>query len=329
MIRMALLLIGLSVSPTAYCEPGFFERTDDKIPTEVRKSTASVFKLIVPDGTMRIVDISTATQETDRFTKAQLDFCRNNAVASCPVFDQVSECSAFVSEKSTEIYTALHCVVQYLRMNASSAKDEWELARLISRTPIPIYLINANQKMIYPTENASGAQIVQSAVALKIILDKTLSTVAFGSNDIVKLALRTAVGPPLKLSSEPIQTGSTVYAIGFPSETHNRLKDFGAPDSAGRSLYITRGEALDVQKSQSLIGEKPEVLDFTESKVFYSNADGEHGMSGGLFCDGTGRIVGIYTRQQTSALDDKTPITSGVRFTYFTHFPDIRRFGFP
>ena len=323
-----LLAITYLLSQVAFAEPGFLSLPDARIPAPVQAvASQSVLRIVIPDGHLRWVNPADIHAGADEFTRAQLAFCIRLNENPCPIFDQASECSAFVAEQSNQIYTALHCLVQYLRPKALISTEGFELAKRISRTPIPVFIFNQRGEMIYPDASAIGARIDRVAINREVLIDQTLSTVLFGLNDVIKLDLQKPVGVPLQLASGTTRPGLDVYAVGLPSETHNRRIDFGRPDALGQVLHVTHGRILDTNSDRAVIGESTVVLDLIGDRVFYTDADGEHGLSGGLFCDGEGRVVGVYTRQQTSALDGRTPLTTGVRATALKNLPSVGQLG--
>ncbi len=294
----------LVTNNVALAEKGFFRVTTASIPKPVADAARSIFEVVVPNGTPVNVDLSKFTsldeikiwiandqklEADEKIIKLkEVKSCWDKQQKSCLVLVKFESGTVFPISDTKHIASVFHMFRDYARA-FNVGNDE------VSSLNVPIVLKNAAGKIIYGESDSETAKLSFVTVAK----DKGNEDKSF--IDIAMLTLSSPlqnVTPLVVADDKSLNDGDTVYSIGFPAPTYDRLKILNRADSNGVGQFLTYGPTISFSELFSRIGKDPkdisaENLKMAKDSIFYADSDGYFGMSGGPTLNKLGQVIGL------------------------------------
>lgn len=287
----------------------FFPATDKAIPPSIMNASSHVYKLTSQGGHLNrvisVTDVDQVRLAQEQFAgdnmwwqKTQLEFCINNKLDICSIFDQLGDGSAFTINTSNSLYTNLHNFYETISANISLDK---------TKTTDNILKRNLHVPLLFALSDQNGKSVVNTSKTIigtleffnpsPLLLGTNISIMnsALGRiSDVVRIHLIDTSASPLRISKVPPKFGDKVYLVGYPSETTDRSK-IGAIDSDGNSMRISTGNIISFadwkQRTGNNFGVEAESL--LQKNLIFFDADCEHGNSGGPLLNTDGEVIGI------------------------------------
>lgn len=287
---------------------GFLIPSDPSLPEAVRRAASSVLAIAVPGGNfvsakemfnnaslveaLRRIESTPLSEEFSSVERtiysAQINKCIEQSLEDCHIFEGVSYGTAFVTGDGRDLRTALHVVRDFVR-NARAQKANAE---------IPVYLLGSDGEIIYGPHNLQA----QVGATLEGALDASVyEGPDFGkfNLDQVLIRLSVRVANPIPIASASLSDGEPGFIVSVPRRTDDR-KTFGAVDSDGTSVRISKGTALGPKRLVERLAQAGFVGDevtAAQSRLEGTalTADGAPRSSGGAILNQNGEVVGVYT----------------------------------
>lgn len=292
----------------SFAEPGFFAIDDSSIPTAVRQAAQSVFKVVTPDSENHqptaVIDMATELSQyehkwdADSWEQSQLEFCKNNQVRFCPVFPKMSNGSGFLAQDDHTVYSVLHNFNDFLavQVQKQSLFTSQEIRTGLKSQALPLVMVSANQDIVFASKTNVATMAHFNANFDLFNLDLGNNTFSFRLSDRVRLKVATPLrAQPLKIASQLPKPGDRVYGVGFPAQTTNRKLKFGAKDSDGENLWISKGHVISTEEwmKRNDVDLPDAVKKAYDDYMVLVDFDVEHGDSGGPILNEKGEVVGV------------------------------------
>jgi hypothetical protein len=310
---------------------GFKLPSDPSLPAQVKAASSSVLRIVPFLDEPRVIKKEGYAEARNLFKERQgfmadwftnmLDECIKKGQEECS-FPFSAAATAFVAESADTIYTSIHNFADLFKavgelLEEQDALGKWKIAKTIVGRKFNFLLIDTERGknvVVYdsrqPNTGAKAEQFIMSP------LIPLIAKVEVREED--RFMLKT-VGDYLRLKLDrPLETrplkihatregdkfmGKTVYAVGYPERTSNRLA-LMADDSDGHHKYITSGEVISFADTTTppliRMGQSKDERAYMAAHValidslsLSSNADVAQGMSGGPMLLESGEVLTV------------------------------------
>lgn len=320
------LLLAL-ITFQAHAQVGFFDPRNPSIPAPLKQATDSVFEVrtaFISDLTnysdVKIVDITSDAQKSSLLNfintlpqpygekdktvmRAFVKKCeREGTKDQCVVPTSLNSGSGFITGSGSTFWTNAHVIEKMLKSKAVT--NETQISDLLnSSNNMPIFIFDKNGDLVFDG--------LEEQVKFKATPALTNLTAAEGNffaidSDYVAIDLQKTLGTPLKVAQHKSLSGERISIIGYPACTGCQ-----APEGMDQIEYIDRGSNMNAEDclekittglvmSAENFGNFAQVnrslINMIDQEAFIaSNADSQHGMSGGPILNQSGEVVGIHT----------------------------------
>ncbi|MEZ4871010.1 MAG: serine protease [Bdellovibrionales bacterium] len=317
---IAICIISFSFQSQCDAAQGFLQIKDLTLPTAVRQTAPSVFRVYYLAGTPTIFDLtqSKVPEMTDEnyLTVTQLLVCEKQNLTKCPVLSTEYSGTAFLLRDQHTIATNLHNVQDWLHhalINNPGYKPH-------DITP-PIFIVNNREELVYSPLEHGYARLSFYDSQNQIFASPFRENPTDGlmrSRDYVELRLQEAIPlvPLQEASPYNIFLQELKYSIGYPSATH-QYSQFDLMDSNGQSQFASTGFISST--FSTAIG--PWVFDIAAAP----------GSSGSPLLNSNGEVIGILcggsTQKTESGIIEHTEFLPVSKRHLLTHVEVVQLFG--
>ncbi len=292
---------------------GFHTLESTQIPDAVKRVSHSVFRVVVPSGervklssiemfsgksTSEIIQLLKTSDQLDQFDRDsyihQVEICAGNL--DCEIFEGNETGTAYLLGDGRSLVTAFHTFKSQLRSRLKMT----EATGPISFSGVMVFSYDLSGRLVYGPQNGS----VDLVISAETNTVAAMGGVAEGIItppivDVAVLELQKSIGLGLQTATFIPQVGDEVYVMGFPMLTSDRGA-FGALDSNGIDLYVSKGKLLNLEQALKRQGRDisqmgTEEREFYDRNTWFAAADGARGFSGGPMLNAKGEVLGTFT----------------------------------
>ena len=234
----------------------------------------------------------------------QIDHClRESLLEKCPLMMIRERGTGFLlGAGGRSFWTNAHVVARYLKM--LSQLEGVSVDTLLEKPVwLPLFLFNNKGELVVdPFVHRPMLVKVPSLTRLAQTRDSFYAE----DSDYVMIELAVPIGEPLEIAAT-LNIGEPVSRLGYPACTNcsdnknepgNELKrDRGEnKNSSGKILYWTSGKVqTDDWGLEFLNQPRVELVEDSLRTIFFYDADGQHGMSGGPVLNDAGEVIGLHS----------------------------------
>lgn len=327
-VSIASLLFVATFANSVLAEPGFWPIDSNKVPLQVRKAAESVYKFYLPLNNQTLIDyneIEATKADLHAGFKAgkisedlyllviqELNRCASNENQHpfCVISLLNHGNATLFSIGNQQVATAVHNISSFLTrmLQQSEIKElsESQKYRYLMNVRIPAVIeVSAKE---YKSVYLKISKMKKSAFEyiLQGEADARIATKLSGDGIILTVE-GMDMGAGLTVAQNSVAEGETLYALGFPGKTNNRLNLLNVPDSAGSDLRATIGLKKDFIKffNETVLTVDGHInSDFLSdenkasvSHLIVMDSDLKSGMSGGPLVNSKGQVVGVIHRR--------------------------------
>jgi hypothetical protein len=305
---------------------GFYSLQTSGLPSGVVTASESVFELrvISDDGdTGQIMDVSRgrgakekrrilAMPESRLDANAkivivkQIEFCESHDVShqkACPVYSQSYQASGFVMGDGSTLWTSAHAIEPFMNF-VEKTQEVSKRAQFAKHQRVGVFIFNnVGQLIVNPFVEAVTLGRAPRASNFARLAGNFYAQ----DSDYITLQLSRPIAKPLHFTVAKPVPAQRVFVVGYPACTgcvvsgsaDGNPLDFAdrspAPNSDGKGLKVSYGEVIPNDAASQFLGVSPLVLsNWDLQAMVLSNADTQHGQSGGPTLNEAGEVVGVH-----------------------------------
>ncbi len=298
-----LFALFLVYSNIAMAEPGFWPIQHEKVPEKVRLAAKSVYQVYLPSAQAEWLAIHEVPSQKpylrQRFPEddrqllifQELSLCEQQMWDKCRYSVSKMPAATLYAIENNQFVSVTHSLIYYVqRLIYLQGIKKPEILGL----KIPA-VISDGKKLFPVFLKVSKAKIETVEVLQKQLRRHPTAGFEEDFDGIVFEVEGFKAKEVLKIAKDTPKPGDKIYALGFPAATNNRKQFFNVPDSNGKSLYVTMGEAIDGKEmiKRRIKGIDVEVTDEELRRYVAFGGDGAVGLSGGAMVNQEGEVVGV------------------------------------
>lgn len=293
---------------------GFFEINSENIPAPVRTAAQSVVLIITPEGKLttvgevfgpllgnvsfqeivKRVESKAVSQdfvagEKDLYLYELRQCAKSPDPMTCKMYEGDKISAGYIIGDGSRVRTAFHAVEDLVGDAIESGN--------VMAGKIQVWIYDSSGKPLWSPESGLVPAFFSTA-NLAALQKRADGTIIPPNEDLAEIQLDRRIGPAVPHASVLPNPGETIYQIGFPQRSADRVY-FNAPDAPGAQLRIAYGRVLTIEETAAKLGIQMPYLSYESKRILnmtvVTDADGGPGLSGGPAVNAKGEVIGTYT----------------------------------